>query len=282
MTIKPFVHAPTEQSTQGHTSAQGLHDPIQELLDNVTDAVESRRTVSTAAPSPQGLQLSSFGAGRDAPASPAAPPRVAEGVVLDATETAQASLTRIVDRIRTQFRLLADLEIRRALERALEAVPESIAQAPLPAPPSETPIVYPREWHHDLGTEAAGERDELTSSINPSLIDPNLVDPGLVDPKLVDPKLFEGTVRLLVLANDNIQQVVRFVDELCRRPQLRLLRMSGGPQHDGTEISIGLREPLRVVELLESMGHAATTDDDGTRAGAAAERSVVVRLATGA
>jgi hypothetical protein len=89
--------------------------------------------------------------------------------------------------------------------------------------------------------------------------------------------LYEGTVHLFVLSNGNMQRVVRFVDELSKRPQFRLLRMTGNPQQEGAELVVGLREPTPFLSLLRSFGHTARPD---SRSDNRETPRLIVRLGT--
>lgn len=75
--------------------------------------------------------------------------------------------------------------------------------------------------------------------------------------------MFDGAVRLTVFSQGNMQRVVRFVDSLAQRPQLRVLRMTGNPQQEAAEIDIGLREPIRLMEVLTAMGHGVEPKEPG-------------------
>ena len=66
-------------------------------------------------------------------------------------------------------------------------------------------------------------------------------------------ELYEGTVRLSVEGNGNVQEVFRFVDELSRRPELRVLQLVGNHRHEGVVIWLGLTEPLCLKIILGKM-----------------------------
>ena len=70
--------------------------------------------------------------------------------------------------------------------------------------------------------------------------------------------LYEGTVTLSVIATGSMQHVVRFVDDLCQHPEFRMLRMTGNPNQDGAEISLGLREPVPFARILMAMESVAS------------------------
>lgn len=171
--------------------------------------------------------------------------------VLEALSTSSTGLRDLVHRIRQHFQALADIEIRRILEAALTGETEAIG-TPAPAVRSTRP-------------------EASLSPPAPSM--ERVAMPATSDGQ--DPDIYRGTVRLVIMA-DNLQRVVRFVDELCQRPQLRMLRMSGGPQQDGAEVSLSLREPLPIRNMIASMGGVVSVDAGDDREG---EREVVVHLA---
>ena len=87
-----------------------------------------------------------------------------------------------------------------------------------------------------------------------------------------DDGLYEGNVKLSVQARGDTQRTVRFVQALRQKPQLRLLRLMSAPQAD-VDIRLGLREPLRLREVLAAMqevsqvtvstgGDDVSTDDE--------------------
>lgn len=69
-------------------------------------------------------------------------------------------------------------------------------------------------------------------------------------PLPLDGEVYEGTVRLSVNVNGCLRELVRFVDELCQKPQCRLLRLVGN-HRDGLELWLGLREPLCLKGVLQ-------------------------------
>jgi len=70
--------------------------------------------------------------------------------------------------------------------------------------------------------------------------------------QLLDGELYEGTVRLSVNVNGCLRELVRFVDEVCQKPQCRLLRLVGN-HREGLELWVGLREPLYLKGVLQHM-----------------------------
>ncbi len=67
-----------------------------------------------------------------------------------------------------------------------------------------------------------------------------------------DGDLYEGTVKLSVKVSEGSREVLRFVDELCKKPQVRLLRLVGN-QREGLELRVGLREPMYLKSMLQGM-----------------------------
>lgn len=65
-------------------------------------------------------------------------------------------------------------------------------------------------------------------------------------------QMYTGRVLLQVKANGNVRSAVRFLAELRRKPQLRLLQVLGNPLQGAGDIEVvmGLRESLDLKELL--------------------------------
>lgn len=85
---------------------------------------------------------------------------------------------------------------------------------------------------------------------------------GEATPEPVDEDLYEGTVRVKVKAEGDIQHVVHFVQELRQKSQLRLLRLVSNSQKN-VDILLGLREPVKLKDLLfEIEGVAEVTPAD--------------------
>ena len=105
-------------------------------------------------------------------------------------------------------------------------------------------------------------------------------------PEVVDEDLYEGTVRVKVEAEGDIQHVVHFVQELRQKSQLRLLRMVSNSQKN-VDILLGLREPVKLKDLLSEIDGVAEVTPAEDEAGAssqpdgeeAKERTVNVLLA---
>ena len=102
--------------------------------------------------------------------------------------------------------------------------------------------------------DIASASDDLELAAGGPGAAPEPVEQGAWTPQASAPgELYEGTVRLLVMADGNVQRIVQFVDELCQMPQFRMLRMTGSRKQDGAEISLGLREPLPFAKIVGSM-----------------------------
>ena len=77
--------------------------------------------------------------------------------------------------------------------------------------------------------------------------------------------VFEGTVRISVRVNGNVRQLLRFVDTLSKKAELRLLRLVGDHAR-GVDLWVGLRQPLRLfAELGKMEGLARVTNVLGAR-----------------
>ena len=64
-----------------------------------------------------------------------------------------------------------------------------------------------------------------------------------------DPEMFEGVVHLNVSRDAGMPPVIRFVRELRRSSELRLLRLAGDAA-DVVAIVLRLREPVPLLDLL--------------------------------
>ena len=163
---------------------------------------------------------------------------------LEGLASASDDLKSAVRRMREQFLRLADIEIRKTLDTELGDAHVDEASPRVSDPPADSPraTAPPEERTEDERTAAApvtGEQGRSTDD------------------------LYEGTVRLLVMAEGNVQRIVEFVDELCQMPQFRMLRMTGSHQQEGAEISLGLREPLPFRRILASMRNVASVEGSG-------------------
>jgi hypothetical protein len=174
-----------------------------------------------------------------------------------------ASITRLIEDVRRQYRVLADRQIQAALEAAL-AMGDETDEPPAPVE------VQPVAETHDQALEALEELIQSAVKVPETAAAPT--DEGVALHATVaedappaeataEEHLYEGTVRLHVYPGGSLQRVLRFVDEIGKRPQFRVLRMSGNPQREGTEIDLGLREPLPLLETLWGLGHGAEPEE---------------------
>ena len=62
----------------------------------------------------------------------------------------------------------------------------------------------------------------------------------------------EGNVTVTVHADGNVQLVVQFVHDLRQRSEIRLQRLTSEPD-GGVKLWLGLREPLRLKDMLEKL-----------------------------
>lgn len=184
--------------------------------------------------------------------------RLEEQDTLDGLAAASADLKSAVRRMREQFLRLADIEIRKTLDMELADAHVDEASPRASDPPADGPhaTASPQECTEVITTAAA---------------------PATGEQDLSSDELYEGTVRLLVMADGSVQRIVEFVDELRQMPQFRMLRMTGSHQQEGAEISLGLREPLPFRRILAAMRNVASVDGSGPDS-AEQVRGVVVHL----
>ncbi len=186
-------------------------------------------------------------------------------------------LQQMVRQVRAHYLALADLEIRRMMDQALlgpflheESRPTANGTEPTDAQDAQ----FEEEEEEDSpGNEtlAIEEKGSVAGTAGESASEAASGSPQ-------DDGLYEGTVRLVVMADGNMQRVVRFVDELCQNPRLRMLRMAGSPQQQGAEIALGLREPLPFMDILAQMDNVARVESGAP--GKDGEQTVTVHLAT--
>ncbi len=248
------TNPPSPQGEPESTSGDPVvADAIQQLLDSFTSSMAAQEEESPA---------SAVGA--------VSVPEETERAHRADFAAASAELRSIVERIRGHFLQLADAEVRRLLEAVLLG---SMTEAPRPVtapPPAERPVMSaPVEPSIELPqAEAPPAAPVETAEIEEAA--PEAPAPTS------DEELYEGSVRLTVVGSGNMQQVVQFVDELCQKPEFRMLRMTGNPQQEGAEISLGLRESLPFKSVLLAMATVAEVSspeqEDDT------ERSVTVWL----
>lgn len=170
-------------------------------------------------------------------------------------------LQRMVQQVRAHFMALADMEIRRMVDEALFGRP------------------VPRVFEQDDDQPKANVRFKVDEGEHYEALaaGKDTDDGDASEEGEASEDLYEGTVTLVVMAGGNMQRVVKFVDELCQKPQFRMLRMAGSPQQQGAEISLGLREPLAFKEILAKMANVQRIES-GPSSKQGGERTVVVHL----
>ena len=94
-----------------------------------------------------------------------------------------------------------------------------------------------------------------------------------------DKDVYEGTVRLIVDANGRTERMLKFVDELGRNPQFRLLRLVGNYRNKGMDVWLGLREPLHLKTLLLETDGVSEVMDSVEQQQEGDERALKVALA---
>ena len=62
--------------------------------------------------------------------------------------------------------------------------------------------------------------------------------------------VYKGTVNLQVKPGSHLRSVVSFTAQLRRTPQFRVLQVARNPRSGDIEISMALREPLDLQEIL--------------------------------
>lgn len=146
--------------------------------------------------------------------------------------------------------------------------PSDVAQrgprVPLREPTQQSGPVSPPTAHDRVGPGAA------SGVVRPSLL---LVDAGQGDDEArVTPSTVEdavesptgnahgGTTRLSVKSVGSTRAVLSFVDELCRKPDVRLLRLVG-KHTDGLDMWVGLRRPMSLEGMLSQMPGVASVSD---------------------
>ena len=185
--------------------------------------------------------------------------RASEADSTQATPQLVTELTTLIERVREQYRILADRQLRAALEAAIAL------EVSADEPPSSA---VTEQYEHDDALEALEALIRGWSEPSPALSHEGSEDgdsehedaPAAVALDPNEPELFEGTVRLHVYPGGSMQRVLRFIEDIGKRPQFRVLRMSGNPQREGAEIDLGLREPMPLLAALWDMGHTAEPD----------------------
>ena len=161
--------------------------------------------------------------------------------------------------------------------------PQTQSTAELDAPPAVDGVASPstveREALEPEADPAAEPVVEATAFLD--LLSLNGFHAGLAPgqtQQLPGEVVYEGTVRLTVAAPGRIRQVIRFVDQLCCNPHLRLLKLVGNHRTEGVDIWVGLREPLQLRPLLLGMESADGVETPFGYGPNGSERLVEVRL----
>ncbi|MDP3064665.1 MAG: hypothetical protein Q8O40_15895 [Chloroflexota bacterium] len=209
-------------------------------------------------------------------------------------DAVSATLCAAVGETRARLLALVQEEIRRGLEQALEnarvtlivpavgaaldaARPLSFNGRQVPddgssGPPTEDePKASPPSlWVVEEAANAGGAEATAAESAASSQPETNGVSAAPVStaangaPGAPADEMLNGAIRLVVEADGSVRRVVRFVDDLCQKPQFRLLRLVGSRQKTGVEIWLGLREPVNMTRALSQMrnvSHVAASDE---------------------
>lgn len=72
-------------------------------------------------------------------------------------------------------------------------------------------------------------------------------------PDTVSQDFYEGTVKLVVVSDQNVRKMVHFVDQLRQNPGFRLLFMEAAERKNAVNIMLGLREPTAMGPALAAM-----------------------------
>ena len=207
---------------------------------------------------PARIVLSKAGSRRETTTPP--PQRVArefEATISDLRASAVQLRTRLLKRIELEFDRAGE-ELFGNSEELLVPAPEgSPSDWALPAPGGNS---SPGLRERGRQPETSAEPSESTpSSVQVPGLDSQILSLLSVEGEGPEPAtpptegdLYEGTVRLSVKVNESVRRVLHFVDELCQKPQVRLLRLVGN-HNEGLELWVGLREPLPLQQLLGSM-----------------------------
>ena len=201
---------------------------------------------------------------------PAAPPaQVPESDAMTEMAGAAAALQQTIIRIRAHFLRLADIEVRRIMDTALGLQSAEPVQRLAPAAPAPAPATSPPPAQQTDPVVVFTDEDTLVMDIEEAT-------------PADGADLYEGRVRLTVNAEGQLQRVVQFVDDLCQRPEFRLMRMAGSPQQHGAEIWLALREPLPFKQMLLEMESVSGVSSPVDAPADGRERQVSVTLSAGA
>ena len=159
----------------------------------------------------------------------------------------------------------------RALE--LSAPSQAIPEPERPAVPgeleAEAMLLDPNASDALAGADASSRQGD--DEAEPDLDDSD----GDVDPS----EVLEGTVDLSIRASSAVGQIPRFLTELRRRYDLRLLQMRSVKSNGTTLITLGLRKPLPLKRVLLRMISVSEVDESPPDGGASEEPAFLhVRL----
>ena len=195
----------------------------------------------------------------------------------------------ISDRVRSRLAAHTRQEVHRVLEEALADCVQSLRRRP---DSEEAAEALPQDpvMHDPLDRSDAGLQEPMAEAVAaPATVEPQLekvvdsveevsaptdradeqapvqpedpppsagdADPGVeLAPISIGSgdELYAGTVKLRMEATSSLREVVRFVDGLRRKPDIRLLQLEGSPR-DGVGIRISLRVPLPLRDFLMKM-----------------------------
>lgn len=145
-------------------------------------------------------------------------------------------------------------------EKAPEAAayaeqPEPAAQADAPKAPEATATEAPVATEtpaQEREIEPAAQTESSVATLEAATEEP-AAEAASPSSDITDEDIFEGVVRINVESNQNVRQVVHFVNDISQKPELRLLRLEGANQEDGVEILISLTEPLPLGKILREI-----------------------------
>ena len=195
----------------------------------------------------------------------------------------------ISDRVRSRLAAHTRQEVHRVLEEALADCVQSLRRRP---DSEEAAEALPQDpvMHDPLDRSDAGLHEPTAEAVAaPATVEPQLekvvgsveevsaptdradeqapvqpedpppsagdADPGMKPAPISigsGDELYAGTVKLRMEATSSLREVVRFVDGLRRKPDIRLLQLEGSPR-DGVGIRISLRVPLPLRDFLMKM-----------------------------
>ena len=93
-----------------------------------------------------------------------------------------------------------------------------------------------------------------------------------------DDELYEGNVTLILEASGGVGQILQFVRELSREPEVRLLKLASKAD-TGVDISLALRQPLYLKKILPNIKGVSQVSQSLERSSAGKDRKLTVQLA---